>query len=263
LIFLLKNASTDKGDCGSWTVCHDSGKLVGILFAATPDMDEAYLIPATELFDDISRANAKQVTLTGFLRENKAVLGKEKDILRGKMELDQTPPSLAAELGADVDSKDKYGLTPLLRAAQKGHVDDVQQLLNAGAEVESKDKYGRTPLIWAVRIGHDVVVQQLLRAGADVNTKDEFYRTPLMWAARDGHEAIVQLLLEYGAYVDSKDDNYGRTPLMWAAENDHKAVVRQLLDAGANADLRDKYGLKSSLRPESTSSRKMFTARSR
>jgi ankyrin repeat protein len=42
----------------------------------------------------------------------------------------------------------------------------VKQLLDKGANLESKDKYGRTPLLWAAEKGHEAVVKQLLDKGA-------------------------------------------------------------------------------------------------
>ncbi|KAF1968539.1 ankyrin [Bimuria novae-zelandiae CBS 107.79] len=60
------------------------------------------------------------------------------------------------------ESKDKYGLTPLSRAAQNGNEAVVKLLLDKGADLELKDKYGRTPLLWAVAKGHKAVVKLLL-----------------------------------------------------------------------------------------------------
>jgi ankyrin repeat protein len=38
----------------------------------------------------------------------------------------------------------------------------VKLLLEKGAELESKDKYGQTPLSWAAERGHEAVVKLLL-----------------------------------------------------------------------------------------------------
>jgi ankyrin repeat protein len=45
-----------------------------------------------------------------------------------------------------VDSKDRYGRTPLLRAAEKGHEAVVKLLLEKVADVDSKDNNSRIPL---------------------------------------------------------------------------------------------------------------------
>jgi ankyrin repeat protein len=70
----------------------------------------------------------------------------------------------------------------------------VKLLLEKGADVDSKDMGGRTPLSWAARNGHEAVVTLLLEKGADVHSKDKDGRTPLSWAAGNGHEAVVKLL---------------------------------------------------------------------
>ena len=129
----------------------------------------------------------------------------------------------------DIESKDEYGQTALLWAAQKGHEAVVKQLLEAGAEIESKDECdGQTALGWAAEKGHEAVVKQLLEAGAEIESKDECDQTALLWAAAKGHEAVVKQLLEAGAEIESKDKIYGQTALGRAAQNGHEAVVKLL-----------------------------------
>ena len=88
---------------------------------------------------------------------------------------------------------------------RNGHEAVVKLLLEKGADIESKDDYGRTPLSWAAEGGHKAVVKLLLEKGADMESKDDYGQTPLSWAAEGGHEAVVQLLLEKGADIESKD----------------------------------------------------------
>jgi ankyrin repeat protein len=146
---------------------------------------------------------------------------------------------LLLENGADVDSKDSSGRTPLLWAIENGHKAVVELLLEKGANVDSKDSGGRTPLLWAAENGDKAVVELLLKKGADIESKDSsFSRTPLLWAAKNGHEAVVKLLLEKGANVDSKESN-GRTPLLWAMENGYEAVVKLLLEKEVDLDSKD------------------------
>ena len=135
--------------------------------------------------------------------------------------------------------KDNLGKMPtlrdtwLLRAAAEGREVVVRLLLGKGADVESKDGYGRTPLSWAAENGHEEVVKLLLEKGADVESKDRYYsQTPLSWAAEKGQEAVVKLLLEKGADVESKD-GLGWTPLLLATWNGHEVVMKLLLEKGA------------------------------
>jgi ankyrin repeat protein len=72
-------------------------------------------------------------------------------------------------------------------------------LARADVEVNSKDRYGRTPLSWAAGNGHEAVIRLLLaradvEADVEVDSKDRDGRTPLSRAAENGHEAVVRLL---------------------------------------------------------------------
>jgi len=54
-------------------------------------------------------------------------------------------------------------------ASQEGHIDCVQLLLESGAEVDTRNDKGATPLHLAARNGHIEVVQFLIEHHADVN----------------------------------------------------------------------------------------------
>lgn len=149
---------------------------------------------------------------------------------------------LVTEKG-DAGSKDKYGWTPLLWAAQNGH-DGVVKLLLATekVDVDSKDiNYGKTPVLWAAENGYKATVNLLLEKGVDIEVKDNYGRTPLSNAAQSGHEATVSLLLEKGADIEAKDED-GRTPLSNAARRRHKATINLLLEKGADIESKSNNG---------------------
>ena len=62
----------------------------------------------------------------------------------------------------------------------------VKLSLKKGADVVSKDSYGLMPLSWAAEKGNGIVVKLLLEKGADVESKDSYVLTPLSWAAEKG-----------------------------------------------------------------------------
>lgn len=68
--------------------------------------------------------------------------------------------------GANVNSKDQNGWTPLHRAAFRGRIESVQLLLNYGAKVDLVDDIGYTPLHLAVESGHTTVALYLIAHGA-------------------------------------------------------------------------------------------------
>jgi hypothetical protein len=71
--------------------------------------------------------------------------------------------TLLLEKGADVESEDNHGWTPLSLAAENGHEAVIKPLLEKGANVKSKDKDGLTPLLRTVEMGHEAIAKLLLK----------------------------------------------------------------------------------------------------
>ena len=97
---------------------------------------------------------------------------------------------------ADIEAKDKYGNTALMRASFWGHKEVVKILLENGADIEAKDESGITVLMQASLQGHEEVVKILLKKGADIEAKDKYGNTTLMLASGWDHEEVVKILLE-------------------------------------------------------------------
>lgn len=160
----------------------------------------------------------------------------------------------------------------LLRAAAKGQVDAVQELLALAPQlVNSTGPHpywgGRpNPLQVAAEWGRAEVVKALLARGADPNADSSGYDgwTPLHCAIRanhpDQHEEVRRLLIEAGAAMDacaaSAMNDIGRLGSMSPAEllatgpNGGTAlhfaasaeVAALLIENGVDPQLRDKYG---------------------
>ena len=60
-------------------------------------------------------------------------------------------------------------MTPLHKAAEKGHVEIAKFLVSQGADVNVTDMNGMTPLCIATVCGHVEVAKFLVSQGADVN----------------------------------------------------------------------------------------------
>lgn len=124
--------------------------------------------------------------------------------------------------------------TPLMEAAQEGHVDLVRYLIGAGASVNACTATGDTALTYACENGHTDVADLLLQAGAAMEHESEGGRTPLMKAARAGNVCTVKFLLAKGAEPNKRTTSNDHTPLSLACAGGHLQVARMLLDAGAN-----------------------------
>ena len=158
--------------------------------------------------------------------------------------------SATAELllkhGADVNAKNRDGLTPLHDAAWKKAFSTAELLLRHGADVHAKDANGWTPLHWAAQTalgGADLplLTLSLLKQGAAVDARDKHGWTPLHVTAWFDAFSTTEVLLKQGAAVDARD-KYGWTPLHVAAKYDASATAEVLLKQGANVQAKDNRG---------------------
>ena len=147
--------------------------------------------------------------------------------------------------GADPNSRDPEGRTPLMVAAREsGNVAIIEALIAAGANAHSRDSDGFTPLHFASSENPNPdIVRALLAAGSDISARSNHGLTPLMVAASENpHTRIHELLLRQGANPDDRAD-YGITALMLAARNSAEPdVITVLLEAGADATASDGAG---------------------
>jgi ankyrin repeat protein len=75
----------------------------------------------------------------------------------------------------------------LIDAARENNLTEVSRLLSVGADANSKDDDGETPLHWASMMGHVQVFKELVDHGADIEAKDNDGMTPLYFACGMGH----------------------------------------------------------------------------
>jgi ankyrin repeat protein len=142
--------------------------------------------------------------------------------------------------GADVNTRDTRGATPLMYAAAVGSPEMMRQLLAAGADVNAKNNFEATALLWCTN--NLEKVRLLIDKGANVNAISKSGRTPVrVAAAHSGNVEVVRLLLNKGADL-TKPKEAGAEALVAAASANDAATIKLLLDRGVDADSRDSGG---------------------
>uniref|UniRef100_A0A803JM23 Provisional ortholog of NFKB inhibitor zeta n=1 Tax=Xenopus tropicalis TaxID=8364 RepID=A0A803JM23_XENTR len=133
-------------------------------------------------------------------------------------------------LGAQVNTIDYWGRTPLHVCAEKGYFLVLQAIQKGASEnnqhldVEQKNYEGLTALHCAV-IAHNAVVQQLQR-----NLQDRTPETEELVIKNKAMVDTVKMLLQMGASVEAKDTKSGRTALHLAAEEANLELLGLFLE---------------------------------
>lgn len=126
---------------------------------------------------------------------------------------------------------------PIIGAAENGHTDCLQILLDSGADPDidiDANPIFLTAIFRAARNGHADCLEALIKAGADINVVKQV-TTPLHLAAENGHTECVALLIRAGARLDAAPNR--TTALYEATRKGHIECAKMLLDAGANPTL--------------------------
>ncbi|XP_056655899.1 ankyrin repeat and SOCS box protein 10 isoform X1 [Monodelphis domestica] len=131
--------------------------------------------------------------------------------------------------------------TPIHVAANRGHEQVLQLLLNRGAQPDAAPG-GRTALHEACLSGHPACARLLLVAGADPDIPDQDGRRPLHLCQGPDALHCAELLLRFGASVDGRSEEGEETPLHVAARGGLVELAALLLRKGACPDARDAEG---------------------
>ncbi len=142
------------------------------------------------------------------------------------------------QAGADINLRDNQLDNPFLYAGAEGLLEILKLVIDAKPDTKLTNRFGGTALIPAAERGHVEVVNELLaRTDVNVNHINNLGWTALLEAivlsnGGEKHQRIVQLLIAHDADVNIPDKQ-GVTPLQHARARGFQEIERILLDARA------------------------------
>jgi ankyrin repeat protein len=144
--------------------------------------------------------------------------------------------------GADINTVNDFGGTPLSDAVSLGYVELVRVLLERGARVEGLFSSNEPILHEAVRSGKPEIIHLLIAHGANIHSKNSLDETPLHESAKDDKcFEVTKYLVEHGAIVDALAA-FHSTPLNGAALHGATNTAKYLVGVGASLSVKDSKG---------------------
>jgi hypothetical protein len=139
------------------------------------------------------------------------------------------------------------GVSALHVAARAGAISTVRKFLDLGASVHLKsarDPLKMTSLMTAMHFaaegGHEDVLQLLLEHGASPDVRNESGSTPFMRAARSGSLRALKVLYDAGVDINAEKDGF--TSLFESVAHCRPRIASQLLHWGADPSIENIYG---------------------
>ena len=150
--------------------------------------------------------------------------------------------------GESLDKANKYGWTPLIIAAAKGHLELTRYLLEQGADRDKATSYGYTPLHKAAYEGRLEIAMLLMSYGADLNAKNNNGKLPIEVGYRITEEIKQAIRNEPRRRMDeapgkraTEQDRHPNTSISASAQHEEEEEEEpmskhHLLDEGAVAE---------------------------
>ena len=152
--------------------------------------------------------------------------------MAGRRGHDRQAAALAAILGSPPPADPNAAL---LAAAQHGDADQLAVALRAGADIETRDAAGRTPLLLAAAGDHLAAARVLVALGASPDAYDDRRDTPWLVTGVTGSVAMADVLLP--VHPDLRLTNrFGGVSIIPASERGHAAYVRRVAAAGIDVN---------------------------
>jgi ankyrin repeat protein len=172
----------------------------------TPLHCSVHLSKVTKLLLENDRVKINSKTRPGLTALSLAARGGYVDTVKVLLkhvgvDIDSKCKSGATALSYVAGSASVVGYHRLGFSSETSRVEMAKALIECGAQVNSQDDFGRTPLVYAAMLGLKDVVDVLLEHGAVVDLPDNDGRTPLCWAAMKGTLETFNMLLERDADI--------------------------------------------------------------
>ncbi|XP_046577171.1 ankyrin repeat domain-containing protein 50-like [Haliotis rubra] len=143
----------------------------------------------------------------------------------------------------NINSRGKYGATPLMKAAHKGHMEIFKYLVGMKADVSQVDDDGDNILHYASIGEHTKIVQYILSLDlVDINSRGKYGRTALTRAVYYGQRKVLDLLASKGGLTNLVDAE-GQSILHLASLGGRVEMVKYILSQNlADINARDNDG---------------------
>jgi uncharacterized protein len=160
---------------------------------------------------------------------------------------DATAAALAVRAGANLETRDQRGRTPLLLAVTEERLAVARLLVHLGANPDALDDQHDTPWLVTGVTGSVDMLEVLLPAGPDLKIRNRFGGTSLIPASERGHVAYVRRVVRTDIEINHVN-NLGWTALLEAVilgdgSRRYQQIVSTLLDAGADPKIADRQGV--------------------
>lgn len=158
------------------------------------------------------------------------------------------------ENGADVDSRDDTGRTPLSYVSFPSHdiaIEIIDLLLIYRANINSLDDNGLSIINHCCYRGRLDQVMHLLKQGADINTEKNGRRTCLYRAIYHESPELFWAVLKGGAYIENDTDTvtyFKRHSFFYYSYYNKKLDLLRNMIAFCSVKLVNRMGVKSKLR---------------
>ncbi|MGB1361354.1 MAG: ankyrin repeat domain-containing protein, partial [Alphaproteobacteria bacterium] len=111
----------------------------------------------------------------------------------------------------------------------------IQLLIDNGANIETRNEHGKTPLMITSMTGKNPdIIDVLIKNGADINAGSYGYNAIHLAAGSNKNPVVIEKLVKYGADVNKRTFEKKESPLSLAAKYGHEEVFKKLIELEAD-----------------------------